>query len=291
MLICPECHSKLVESEPLRCSACGWLAMRRDGVPVLLSKRDLSDPVFRDYLENYDYIAAQDLSHSIQDPKYLTAQAVKIRGYIRSITGLRVCEIGVGQGFLLRVLASARPANLVGLDISLPYLRRLLTEGFEVYECNAENLPFKDAFDVIIATDILEHVLNVGDFLVSANRALVMGGKLVVRVPLEENLISYAQQMDCPFRFVHLRTFTRRGLKVMLEQAGFEVETVHFDGFQRAYPQPYLPQSIAKRMVKFIEGRSRWAHGVCSIGSWWGWLLFRPFEIAAVCVKVRSLKP
>ncbi|MDK2744696.1 MAG: methyltransferase domain-containing protein [Nitrospira sp.] len=259
---------------------------------MLLSKRDLDEPVFKQYLENYDRIAAQDLNHSIQDTKYLTAQALKIPGYIRNdVFGAEVCEVGVGQGFLLRTLASMKPARIVGLDISLPYLKPLSREGFEVYLCNAENLPFKDAFQVLIATDILEHVLNVGDFLVSANRALVMNGKLVVRVPLEEDLVSYAQQMDCPFRFVHLRTFSRRGLIVMLEQAGFQVEAVHFDGFQRAYPQEYLPERVAKRMVEFIEGRSRWVHGVPSIGGWWGRFFFRPFEIAAVCVKVRPLKP
>jgi ubiquinone/menaquinone biosynthesis C-methylase UbiE len=271
---------------------CQWKATERDGVPVLLSKRDLDEPVFKQYLENYDHIAGQDLSHSIQDAKYLAAQALKISSYIRNnILGAKVCEVGVGQGILLRLLASMKPTRIVGLDISLPYLKPLSDEGFEVYLCNAENLPFRDAFQVLIATDILEHVLNVGDFLVSANRALVMGGKLVVRVPMEENLVSYARQMDCPFRFVHLRTFSRRGLIVMLEQAGFKVETVHPDGFQAAYPQTYLPEAIAKRMVEFIEGRPRWAHGVPSIGGWWGRFLFRPFEIAAVCLKVRSLKP
>ena len=257
---------------------------------MLLSKRDLDEPVFKQYLENYDCIAEQDLNHSIQDAKYLTAQALKIQRYMRNnILGAKVCEVGVGQGILFRMLGSLKPSRLVGLDISLPYLRPLLADGFEVYFCNAENLPFKDAFQVLIATDILEHVLNVGDFLVSANRALGIGGKLIVRVPLEENLISYAQQMNCPFRFVHLRTFTRRGLLIMLEQAGFEVETVYFDGFQRAYPQTYIPEYIAKRLVELIEGRAYWVHGVPSIEGWWGRYFFRPFEIAAVCEKVRSL--
>lgn len=292
MLICPECHSSVLDSSEVRCNVCQWKATEQDGVPMLLSKRDLDEPVFKQYLENYDRIAAQDLNHSIQDSKYLAAQALKISSYIRNnVLGAEVCEVGVGQGILLRMLASMKPARIVGLDISLPYLKPLLSEGFEVYLCNAENLPFKDAFQVLIATDILEHVLNVGDFLVSANRALIMGGKLVVRVPLEENLVSYAQQMDCPFRFVHLRTFSRRGLVVMLEQAGFEVEGVYLDGFQRAYPQWYLHENIAKRMVEFIERRSHWSHGVPSIGGWWGRFFFRPFEIAAVCAKVHPLKP
>ena len=291
MLICPECHSSILDTREVLCSVCHWKVTECDAVPILLSKRDLDEPVFKQYLENYDRIAAQDLNHSIQDGKYLTAQALKIPRYIGNhIVGSKVGEVGVGQGVLFRVLASMKPSRLIGLDISLPYLKPLLSDGFEVYLCNAENLPFKDAFEVLIATDILEHVLNVGDFLVSANRALVMGGRLVVRVPLEENLISYAQQMNCPFRFVHLRTFTRRGLQLMLEQAGFAVKTVYFDGFQRTYPQPYVPQRIAKRIVEFIETRSRWIHGVPSIGGWWGRYLFRPFEIAAVCEKVASVK-
>jgi SAM-dependent methyltransferase len=95
---------------------------------------------------------------------------------------------------------------------------------------NAENLPFADAFDVVIASELLEHVLNVGDLLVSLHRALADRGRLFVRVPYREDLRQYARQNGCPYPFVHLRTFTRDSLVDMLRRAGFRPRRIRYDG-------------------------------------------------------------
>jgi predicted TPR repeat methyltransferase len=290
-MICPDCHARLPAADAASCGGCSWTMQTRGRVPVYLSGADLRDPMFARYLENYDEIAAADLQHSIQDPAHIAVQARRIVDYLGSVRGLNVCEVGVGQGTLFRLLAQQHPARLLGVDISTEYLERLADEGFSVCVCNAENLVFDREFDVMVATDILEHVLNVGDFLFSVNRGLVAGGRFVVRVPLEENLMQHARQMGCPWRMVHLRSFTVRGLKQMLEHAGFEVEAVHRDGFQRGIPRPVYPGWLARRCSRLIdahEDRLRRAPGLWSVVER---TFLRPFEVVAVCRKTQDLTP
>jgi len=220
-------------SIPADCSLCGWKLETTGGVPVLLSNADRSSPTFRDYSANYDRIADDDLAASIQPPAYLALQAETLFSYLPSLPGRRVCEIGIGQGRLFEKLSAARPASLTGIDISVAYLRRHAPQarpGLSLALANAENMPYSDEFDVIIASEILEHVLNVGDLLISLNRSLVKGGKLFVRVPYKEDLRQYARQNGCPYPFVHLRSFTRSSLVDLLRHAGFRARRLRYDG-------------------------------------------------------------
>ena len=124
MLICPDCHEPLAGEEPSDCTQCDWSCEFIDGVPVLLSSFDRSAPSFRDYKDNYEQIAADDLAESIQPAHYLARAAETIAPYLGSVEGLRVCEIGVGQGLLFEKLLASSPSSLTGVDISLAYLQR-----------------------------------------------------------------------------------------------------------------------------------------------------------------------
>ena len=105
------------------------------------------------------------------------------------------------------------------MDIATDYLKSRV--GAIV--ANAENLPYREHFDVLAATDILEHVLRPGDFLLSAHRALKVGGRFMVRVPVFESLLQYAGLGGYPYELVHLRTYTPGLLRQELRGAGFKV--------------------------------------------------------------------
>ena len=220
-------------SIPADCNLCGWKLETTGGVPVLLSNADRSSPTFRDYSANYDRIADDDLAASIQPPAYLALQAETLFSYLPPLLGSRVCELGIGQGLLFEKLFAAHPACLTGIDISLAYLGRHASQarpGLSLVLANGENMPYADEFDVIIASEILEHVLNIGDLLISLHRSLADGGKLFVRVPYKEDLRQYARQNGCPYPFVHLRSFTRSSLVDLLRHAGFRARRLRYDG-------------------------------------------------------------
>jgi SAM-dependent methyltransferase len=161
---------------------------------------------------------------------------------------------------------------------------------------NAERLPFADHFDVMIATDILEHVLNVGAFLYSANRALRPGGRLYVRVPFRENLLQYAPQTGCPYRFVHLRTYDRPLLRQTLEEAGFAVEGMWSDGLIAGFRRRVWQEGrIRPKLYGWFE--EYWKRGGRDLADVtlrphrFRRLFLRPTAIVAAARKVKSLAP
>jgi 2-polyprenyl-3-methyl-5-hydroxy-6-metoxy-1,4-benzoquinol methylase len=234
MLLCPDCLSSLPELGT--CPSCGWQPEFREGIPILLSPTDRESPAFAAYSDNYDRIAEDDLSESIQPVRYLEVQAESLWSYLGNVAGRDVCELGIGRGLLLDRLMASDANTVTGIDISLPYLARYAEAAGEsagrlrLAVANAELLPYAEAFDLVVASEILEHVFNAGDFLISLHRSLRPGGRTLVRVPYKEDLRQYARQNGCKYAFVHLRTFTRDSLESMMSRAGFKPVRMYFDG-------------------------------------------------------------
>jgi 2-polyprenyl-3-methyl-5-hydroxy-6-metoxy-1,4-benzoquinol methylase len=231
VLICPTCRAPLPSLDTGRCERCSSPVEHRDGIPVLLSARDRSSSIFNAYQDHYDAIAAEDLKQSIQGEPYLRRQAEALRDELGGLEGLDVCDVGIGQGLLFDLLAESNPASLVGIDVAWPYLSRYAGREWRVILANAENIPYEDAFDLIVSTDVMEHILNIGDFLVSVYRALRPGGMAVLRAPNTEDLSMYATLTGATYRFVHLRTFTRRELQRQVRAVGFDIERTFTRGW------------------------------------------------------------
>jgi ubiquinone/menaquinone biosynthesis C-methylase UbiE len=250
MLICPDCRGPLGLVDHLRCSSCGWYGRCEGKVGIYLSTADLKAPESLLYIENYDKIASDDIHSSIQldhHVRYLAENLVKSIGDVR---GMSVCDLGSGKGHLAELLSRGGAGNVTCIDVSMPYLKRLEShERFRLILANAEHLPFADEFDLVVATDVLEHVLNVGSFLLSALQALKVGGRIVLRVPYEENLIIYSPLFGCKYRFVHLRTFNKALLRSTLAKAGFSVEQSLYDAYWNYIERRFWSRGKCRRLV------------------------------------------
>jgi SAM-dependent methyltransferase len=257
MMICPACASALPPA--LICGACGWRGQYRDGVPDLVSDPNPEDGAARSYVENYDRIARDDLDAKVMDERYIENLATNFCDAIDLLPRAEVCDVGSGKGFLVRKLLARGASAVTAVDISLPYLARMVGQpGVFPVMANAENLPFVEHFDLVVATDVLEHVLNVGSFLYSLNRALRPGGRLYLRVPFRENLLPYSPHFGCPYQFVHLRTYDRSLLRQALEEAGFTVERLWLDGYMPGMARPFWQGGgIRKKLYDWFETRLR----------------------------------
>ena len=296
-LICPDCTAAIAASQSGHCLACGWTATLREGVPLLLSSHDQEDMMFRKYLENYQTIAEDDLIESIQPERYVEIQAEKFASYLPAIRDQVICDLGAGKGYLSRKLLAAGAKQVVAADIAIPYLAQLAGElRLTPVVANAENLPFSRAFDLIVATDILEHVMNVPSFLFAANRALKADGCLAVRVPYRENLMCYTPFFGCKYEFVHLRNYNRDILTHTLECAGFGVVRIEYDGFWPSQPQPwwtkgYILRKIYDRMIERLTRRGAAAEEINkSISNLWARCLMVPTSLTAIARKKYSLE-
>jgi len=295
MLVCPACSAAL--SRPLTCGDCGWAGRYLEGLPVMLPDPELSDSTARSYTDNYDRIARDDLEEKIIDPRYIENLADNFCQAVELLPGAEVCDLGSGKGFLARKLVERGAATVTAVDISLPYLVRLVGQpGVSPVMANAETLPYVEHFDVVVTTDVLEHVLNVGSFLYCVNRALRPGGRLYVRVPHREDLLSYSPHFGCPYRFVHFRSYDRALLRQTLETAGFCVDRLILDGYLPGNGRPFWRGGpLRQKLYQWFEDRllrtgrhpadvTLRPHGICQV-------FLQPTVLIAAARKVKSLVP
>jgi len=295
--ICPDCAAALAPRSPLECAGCGWRGETRDGIPVYLSNADRTDPLMADYMANYDEICTADITEAIMGERFLANIATKTAGYVRAPEGKRVLDIGVGRGLLAEALLARGASSVTGVDISLGYLERLADKpGIEPVLANAENLPFANTFDIAFATDVMEHVLNVGSFLYAMNRALKPGGRVYIRVPFEEDLLMYSPHLGCEYRLVHLRSFDRRLIRLFLRNAGFTVERIIPDGFWLHLPARFwlLTPFLERTYDRFEEAARARLDDPADVELWAGpiaRLFMRPVEMLVVARKTGVIEP
>jgi SAM-dependent methyltransferase len=85
-----------------------------------------------------------------------------------------------------------------------------------------EPLPFaEDAFDVVWAGEVLEHVADVVGLLAEVRRVLRWGGRLLLTTPWHGRIVVATDAHFDP-RTDHLRFFSARTLRAVLGDAGFD---------------------------------------------------------------------
>jgi SAM-dependent methyltransferase len=180
---------------------------------------------------------------------WLEARRGRIDELLRRFVTARsdVLDVGCGTGWLVERLhreghtvtgLEARPEWLDELRARLPDVR--------VLQADAEHMPIDDAsIDVVLLLDVLEHVDDRA-VLGEGRRVLRPGGIALITVPAMPRLWSF-RDIDAG----HRRRYTRRGLRQLLESAGFEALEVRYHGAL------LLPLIAASRLLGRAGGRMR----------------------------------
>jgi SAM-dependent methyltransferase len=145
-----------------------------------------------------------------------------------------IIDIGCGTGELLSHLAvEFSPHNLLGLDISkvgiLKAQENYPNLNFALIEVNDEGFSskaMKSAAEIIVCSEVLEHLEEPKEILRFISNNLLANGVLIVTVP--------AGPMSFLERYIgHHRHYTRESLTNLLEASGFsniEVQRAGFPG-------------------------------------------------------------
>ncbi|MGH2762926.1 MAG: class I SAM-dependent methyltransferase [Thermoleophilaceae bacterium] len=134
----------------------------------------------------------------------------------------RALDLGCGDG---RLTAELEAAELTAADVSPVALERAGTRlpGVRLVELEPDApLPFGDgAFDLVLCAETVEHVRDVQLFLSEARRVLRPGGELALTTPAARPLGRPEDPLS-----PHLRRFTRRTLRRLLVELGFELRSL-----------------------------------------------------------------
>ncbi len=132
-----------------------------------------------------------------------------------------VLDVGCNSGGLGRRLIAEKRCVMYGVDINPRLVERAMSKGYDVYVGAAEDLRYPDGFfDVVVVSELLEHVYDPRLVLSEARRVLKPGGLLFGDVPTEIGRWGFETIRDHKH---HARVFTRESLQGLLSEF-FEVD-------------------------------------------------------------------
>ena len=150
--------------------------------------------------------------------------------------GETVLDLGCGAGEFSAALAQAG-ATPVCVDVAREALRRAgeRVPGLDLRLWGEnEPLPLQDgSVDIVWAGEVIEHVVDVAPWLSEVRRVLRPGGKLLLSTPHHGPLTLLRLALS-PRRFAqhfeprsdHVRFFSPRTLRALLDELGFDVACV-----------------------------------------------------------------
>lgn len=180
-------------------------------------------PVFsesNEYTQTYEemskprleYLAKHgDLEPERQESEYSTVKLIRKYGK----PGQAILDVGIG---LARQLSHFPEMERYGIDISYGYLEEAEKKGINVCYALVEEIPYKqELFDMVVCTDVLEHLFDLNFGVSKLLSVLKSNGYLICRTPYREDLRPYLAP-DFPYRFSHLRTFDEHSLCLLFEK-------------------------------------------------------------------------
>lgn len=136
-------------------------------------------------------------------------------------------------------------------------------EGYAAIAGDATDFSLDEAFDFIVAGEVIEHLPCPGKFLACALRHLKPGGELILTCPNANCLLYFIENCLLGYELDnsdHVSLFTPTTLRVMLRKCGFEAKSFHFAAENLAHYQPTAIRrfvAIAMWLVQYAAGLVR----------------------------------
>ena len=241
--VCPVCSSSIKRWRVKRvgndeynldlCDSCGYCFVNpRPSFQFLMSYYSAVGHSCNDFLsepKTLSSVLAQE-----QDDPNSTTDAIRLVSTIRSLVkndNNRFLDFGCGYGFFSREALSAG-FDVIALELA-DNERKITKEltgleatacSFEAFECTPESL------GVIFMSQILEHALDVNQWIKRSRDLLVDDGILAIALPNFGSIFRIIMQENEPYICppAHLNFFCQNSLRTLLELHGFEVEAVHW---------------------------------------------------------------
>ena len=147
-------------------------------------------------------------------------------------TPKKVLDVGCASGWFLSNIAAKFPrASYYGIDIydkGIAYAK-LLYPNIQFKVADAHAIPFpNETFDLIICTEVLEHVDDPKGALLEMRRVLTKNGKVIIELDSGTVLFSivwylWRKAYGRVWNDSHLHSFTARKLEQVTTSSGFTI--------------------------------------------------------------------
>lgn len=235
---CPVCDTKKNKKilqfqiySVIECTKCNLQYIYPMPTQLELKKLYQREYFFCDLPGVKGYKNYQKLTH------YLLEEARRKLKFIKNFTNSKkILDVGCGTGIFLKV-AKENKFSVFGNDLSPFAIKRLKSEGIEVFEGSIENEIFpKEEFEIVTAWDVIEHTKDLKDSIKSIWKTLKKDGYLFITTP---NTDSYDAKLMHRHWYgykkipEHAVFFNSKSIKKLLENHGFKVVKITGWGFSR----------------------------------------------------------
>jgi len=230
----------------------------------------MSNDAFKNQKDFYNkgYEKLDMLSKGFPDLKIVDGQS--------NVENLKIISIGGGNAADVWYLAKNN--KIILMDSSEVAADQAKVNNIQVIVSDINNkLPFdNDEFDVVILKDILEHVYSPLEVLMEAKRIVKKTGYIIISLPnhfylpfrlrilFGGNLIwksflhNHKKDFD-EWNYMHIRFFTWKGVKKLLQLAGLKIVKEYWDfGTLAHYTDPMMYEYAFKLNNKKISSKRQW---------------------------------
>ena len=191
--------------------------------------------------------------------------------YARQMTGSNhdVLDIGCGEGFFAAELAKSGN-RITGIDDRLlpanDVFERYFTADLDGGIAGVVDKLHGQRFDRVLLLDVLEHLKSPENILQQAHAALKREGSLIVSLPNIANIFVRIMLLFGRFDYqqrglldkTHLRFFTRRSARRLLEENGYRIEQERETVIPVELVLGWSEKNIVLRLINRLLGGATW---------------------------------
>ena len=203
------------------------------------------------YSQYYPKISLRDLGRRISPLRLLIFNILNIGPLARGFNfrGFQVLDIGCGSGGSESVIQQSG-GKWVGLDVNPECVQAFERRGFPCLYGTPESICDAPGsrYDMILASQVIEHSHAPGDFLKACHKLLKPTGTMVLSTPNADSRFRKRYALNwinwhCPY---HPVIFSPSGLKSLAESSGFSVRSLETTTpatwfvYQKNYQRPAM---------------------------------------------------
>jgi len=161
-----------------------------------------------------------------------------------------ILELGSGLGYLTYALKQ-EGYNIHGLDISSEAVEQAKKSFGDFYVCRDLHdfaIEKPESYDIVILTEVIEHIEKPIDFIKSILKLLKKGGHIIITTP-NKTLVPSDIIWDSEAPPIHHWWFSEESMKYMATSLNLEINFINFSEYYFNHPEEYNVRKGKKRIV------------------------------------------